>query len=294
MSVTGWTETVPAKIKVNPQSGKATLTAVYFCDATADLVEVADYALDTLPATVAAPLGLTATLIDVDCTQEGPGESGVCKWNVTAVWEVPEYRADDGETPPDSVPWSFDTTGGSTHINASRSITGHYVASGVTEVTPGGTIGDDGKGQVNGCDIVAPACRFEVVNTYTLSAFSTSALMSAYRLTGKANSSSLTVTVGPGKSFTFATGEALFAGVRANYDPKSGNVQVYCTFLGSANASSITIGEVSGVDKPGHDFLEVKSEDKKDETSGKMVRTVSEVIIHRVYEFVNLNGICGL
>jgi hypothetical protein len=289
MSVTGWTQSTPTKCKFNPQSGKATITALYFCEASG-YVEVIEYAYETLPLLAAAPLGLSATIIDIDATQEGTGQ----RWNITATWEVPEYRADDGETPPDSVPWSFDTTGGTTHINASRSITGHYVASGVTSVTPGGAIGDDGKGQVNGCDIVAPACRFEVVNTYTLSAFSPSSLMAAYRLTGKGNSSSLTVTVGVGKSFTFATGEALFAGVRANYDPRSGNVQIYCTFLGSANASSISIGDVSGIDKPGHDYLEVKSEDKKDETSGKMIKTVSEVIIHRVYEFVNLNGICGL
>ncbi len=290
MSVTGWTETTPAKGRLDAKSGKSTLTAIYFCDCGPSIAEVIDYAWDTLPHTVSAPLGLVAHLMDIDATQDGP----VDKWTVTAVWEVPEFRADDGETPPDSVPWSFDTTGGSAHINASRSITGHYVASGVTEVDPGGAIGDDGQGNVNGCDVVVPACRFEVVNTYTLEAFNPSSLMSAYRLTGKANSSALTITVGVGKSFTFSTGEALFAGVRANYDPKSGNVQIYCTFLGSANQSSITVGGVSGIDKPGHDFMEVRHVSKKDETTGKIVRTVSDVIVHRVYEFANLNGICGL
>lgn len=292
MSVTGWTESSPAKGKLDPKSGKASLTLVYFCECNDPdkLTAVLDYAYETVPTAVTAPLGLTATLVDIDAQQEGAKNI----WWVTATWEVPEWRADDGETPPDSVPWSFDTTGGSAHINASRSVVGQYVASGVTEVAAGGSICDDGQGNVNGADVVVPSCRMEVVNTYTLSAFNPGSLLAAYRKTGKVNSGSLSITVGPGKVFTFSAGEALFAGVRASYDPKSGNVQVYCNFLGSANESSISIDSITGISKNGHDFLDVRHITKKDETTGKMTRSVSEVIVHRVYEYTDLNGLCGI
>jgi len=285
-------ESSPRKVKYTPASGAQTISLVYKVKGTYDHNEIIAYAIadDNIPYRIMGAIGFVGTMTDIDCQQSGKGEF----WTVTITWEVPPFRADDGETPPDSLAFSWDTTGGSAHITQSLEVIDQVWASGVPNVDRSVTIGEDDQGNVTGADIPVPSCRLEVVEIKTLDAYSPSSAIDHYRKTGKANSSDLTIAVSATKSFTFSAGELMFLGVRTSYDPSSGNVQTVFVFLGQANKSSITVGDMTVSDKKGHDLLVTHFIEKVDNTTKVKTKKPSEVVIHRVVEFIDLTGICGL
>jgi hypothetical protein len=285
-------ESSPRKVKFTPASGAQTITAVYKVTGTDDYNEIINYAIenDNIPYLVTGAIGFAGVMTDVEAQQHGKGSF----WTVQITWEVPPFRADDGETPPDSLAFSWDTTGGSAHITQSLEVIDQEWASGIPHTDRSITIGEDDQGNVTGADIPVPSCRFEVVEIKTLDAYSPSSAIDHYRKTGKANSSDLTIAVSATKSFTFSAGEAMFLGARTSYDPSSGNVQTVFVFLGQANKTSITVGDMTVASKKGHDLLVTHFVEKVDATTKVKTKKPSEVVIHRVVEFIDLNGICGL
>ena len=284
------TNTGYCKVTVNPYSGASSQQFKYIVENEADPLAVIAYIQENMLDPIPAPFGYDARPSVEDYSLERKGTGGV--WELSLTFEVLANRPDDGETPPDSVPWSCDTTGGTKHINQSREVIAHHRATGIPDFTPTTTIGDDGS-NVSGADVMAPSFRFEVVNTYTLDAFDMTTLLSAYRRTSHVNSTDLTIVVGAGKSITFAAGEALFAGKRANYDPQSGNVSVTSSFVGSGNTTGVSVGSISGVDIKGHELADIGTDSQPD-GEGLNQKKVARVVIHRVYETSDLNGIAGL
>jgi len=276
------------ELKYSPQSGKGSVVRNYLIT---DGGDEEDTALDSLLAVV--PEFVACGFFFGYQKDVSLSYAGNNTWKASVTWEVPEFRRDDGEDAPDSIAFSVDTTGATAHINESLAVSDHQWASGVTNVDRGKTIGEDNSGNVAGCDKVVPNGRYSFTKVLTLDAYSPATAIAHQEKTGKVNSSTTSIYVTATQGFSFAAGCLLFLGMRTNYQPSSKSVEIYYEFQYSANATGLSVGSVT-VDKKGHEYLDVHFIEKLDATSNKTTKEVSDVMVHKVYETVDLNGLVGL
>lgn len=271
------------------QSGKATITRSYLITGTANDAE--QTALNALLAE--APLEVEAGLYFgyfKDCKLSYAGNNA---WKATATWEVPEFRPNDGEDAADSIAFSVDTTGATAHVNESLEVTDHEWATGVTNIDRKKTIGEQNDGSVAGCEKVVPNGRYSFTKILKMSDYSPATAIAHQDKTGKVNSSETTIYVTATQGFVFAAGCLLFLGMRTNYQPTSKTVEIYYEFQYSPNATGLTVGSVT-VDKKGHEYLDIHFIEKLDATTNKTIKDLSDVMVHRVYETTDLNGLVGV
>ena len=55
-------------------------------------------------------------------------------------------------------------------------------------------------------------------------------------------------------------------------------------FAASPNRTGITIGDISGIDKKGHEYLWVRYEDAEDASAKMIVKRPAAVCVEKVYE----------
>jgi len=215
-------------------------------------------------------------------------------WQVTINYEK-NGAEDDDQRDPMKRSRSFDTSGGTQHITQ---------ATGGTVTTVGGTtttsvterkyppdtapsmnsaIGVDGQ-SVNGVDIVVPALSW--TETYDVPA----AYVTAAYIKGVAG---LTGTVNNATFRTFAAGEVLFMGCSGSqeWDDQKGNGpwSLSYKFVASPNVTAQTIGDISGVEKKGHEYLWVRYEDSVSEN--ELVKKPKYVYVNKVYRDGNFSGL---
>jgi len=202
--------------------------------------------------------------------------------------------AEDG-TDPLKRSRSFDTTGGTQHITqaAQGSIVG-ISGNAVTTASPerrfppsapmmDGAIGVDSNG-VNGVDIVSPQLQwqeqYDVPNAYITSAY----IRGLAGITGTVNNASFR---------GFAAGEVLFLGCSGNqeWDDQKGRGPWSLTyrFAASQNVTNKTIGNISGIDKKGHEYLWVRYEDSISGTD--LVKKPKAVYVDKVYMDGDFSGL---
>ena len=176
-----------------------------------------------------------------------------------------------GTSPQPLVPiFTFDTTGGSVHAEQSFQTIGYPTTGPDAAPDSKGAINDDGD-TVEGVDITSPVYNFSethLVPVANVTPFYKSAL---FALTGRKN----------GFGFKgFAPGEVLFLGTvgsvrNANY------WELSYGFAALPNVFGISVGGISGINKRGWDYLDIRRE--KDESSGKIVNVPVAVYVHEVY-----------
>jgi hypothetical protein len=215
-------------------------------------------------------------------------------WQVTIAYEK-AGADDDDQRDPLKRSRSFDTSGGSQHITQAAG--GTVTTSGGTTVTQGserryppGTapsmnnaIGVDGS-SVNGVDIVAPALTwtetYDVPHQYVTANY----IKSIAALTG---------TVNNGAFRTFAAGEVLFMGCSGSqeWDDQRGNGPwtLSYKFVASPNVTAQTIGDITGIEKKGHEYLWVRYEDAV--SSNELVKKPKYVYVNKVYRDGNFSGL---
>lgn len=239
-----------ATITENQASGKFTLgktssrELVYDITGTTDDEEVEALILATAPATYR---GLTLDSISA----EPEGGNGL--WRGKATYVEPEAAIDG------SNEFTFDTGGGSNHITQGYGTVNAYAPAGFSAPDFQGAIGvsDD---RVEGVDVPAP--RFEFTETHYLDdAF----VMAGYKLiifalTGKVNDAEFR---------GLAAGECLFLGASGT---KKGNEKWAITyrFSGSPNVTGLTVGDITGIDKEGWDYMWIRYA-KYEDTGGNMI-----------------------
>jgi len=209
-------------------------------------------------------------------------------WQVTV--DYVKDGAEDG-TEPLKRARSFDTTGGTQHITQAAG--GAIVVNGTTTTTesteskfPPSTapsmnsaIGVDDNG-VNGVDIVVPQLQwqesYDVPNAYVTNGY----------ITGVA---ALTGTVNNGGFRGFSAGEVLFLGCSGSqeWDDQKGRGPWSLTyrFVASPNVTNQTIGDVTGINKKGHEYLWVRYETA--ESSGVLIKKPKFVYVNKVYRDAN-------
>jgi hypothetical protein len=215
-------------------------------------------------------------------------------WQVSIAYEK-QGAEDDDQRDPLKRSRSFDTSGGSQHITQAAG--GSVTTSGGTTVTQGserryppGTapsmnnaIGVDSS-SVNGVDIVAPALTwtetYDVPHQYVTANY----IKSIAALTG---------TVNNGAFRTFAAGEVLFMGCSGSqeWDDQRGNGPwtLSYKFVASPNVTAQTIGDISGIEKKGHEYLWVRYEDAV--SSNELVKKPKYVYVNKVYRDGNFAGL---
>lgn len=186
---------------------------------------------------------------------------------------------------------SFDTSGQTSHMTQAIAVppdTGERkYQPGLADPAPdmSGIIGVDGN-SVQGVDVVIPALQwtesYDVPAAYVTTAY----IKALSRVTGTVNNAAFR---------TFPAGEVLFLGASGSHewDAEKGDGPWSLTykFLASPNAGAgqtlpaLTVGNISGIEKKGHEYLWVRYED--DVSDSTLVKVPKHVYVNRVYRDAN-------
>lgn len=164
---------------------------------------------------------------------------------------------------------SFDTTGGTRHLNRSLA---------TTSITPaeatnyGGAIEVDGEGNVNGVDVTMPVMTFSETHTFAPSKVTTAYRKQLFLLTGTVNQTAFR---------GFAIGEVLFLGASGQ---KNGEFwDITFKFAVSPNRTNIKVSDtVTVAKKRGWDYLWVRFGEKA--VQGALLKVPIAAYVERVYE----------
>lgn len=170
--------------------------------------------------------------------------------------------------------WSFSTTGGTAHITQSLLTVGKYPAPGAAVEDFGQAIGVTDGGDVEGCDVVIPAFRWQ--ETWDLAAASCTFAyaLTVYALSGSVNQDGFR---------GFQPGEVLFhgaSGAPSSKDPAL--VEITYQFESEINQLNLTVGDIAVDAKQGHDYLWVLYE-KQDGVERGTVQP-RQANVERVYK----------
>jgi hypothetical protein len=226
------------------------------------------YATAASPSTYFAAFG-TLYREDVKLDPDGWGQ-----WIAT----VP-YGARTRET--GSLTFSFDTTGATVHITAAK----QHIASYPIGDDPNphkGTIGVTQDGKVEGTEIIIPSLKLSYTIRQPMGVITEAyaKLQAAY--TGRTNQSTFR---------GFAGGELLYLGATGS-DGTATEAECSYHFLGSSNATGLTVGEISGIVKGGHHYLWIEFKSDKD-TDGRASVPPRRVHVERVYDPVDFPTVLG-
>jgi len=196
-----------------------------------------------------------------------------------------EPKKYDDQKPPDTGDYriSFDTTGGQVRITSSLETIAMYNSSGSATPDNKQTIGDTKSGDVEGVDIVVPAMRWTVSYTQPLATVSEAYIRTIEMLTGTTNDATF---------WGRPAGEVLFMGATGSMGIKADPTIDY-SFVRMPNLTSQTIGDITGIDKKGHEYLWVWFESTEVDTgSEKRIASVpKKVYVERVYQSEDLSAL---
>ena len=162
----------------------------------------------------------------------------------------------------------FDTTGGTLRVTHSKAQRAKY-GDGAPDTR---AIGAQPDGRVEGCEVVIPALKLTWTFRHPLGAMPMSRIVTLARYTGQTNSDSW---------MGFEPNELLFLGSTGSLGAET-ETEVRYNVVASQNATGLTIGDIAGIAKKGHDFLDVVWQDEV--VGGKNTKTAKYVYTHRIYD----------
>lgn len=191
-------------------------------------------------------------------------------WQVTVNYE--KKGAEPQQTDPLKRSRSFDTTGGTQHITQADGEQRY----GDNAPDQKKAIGVDDSG-VNGVDIVVPQLQwtetYDVPNAYVTNAY----IKGVAEATGKTNNATFR---------SFAAGEVLFVGCTGSqeWDDQKGRGpwSLSFKFIASPNVTNETVGDITGIDKKGHEYLWVRYETAA--SNNVAIKKPRHVYVNRVYK----------
>ncbi len=197
-------------------------------------------------------------------------------WDATATYGRPE--SEDPEAP--TV--TFETGGGTQHIQQSIQTVGTYPLSSRTAQNYHGAIGVT-KDSVEGVDIVVPNFQWSEEYTFAAAAVTAGYIETLENTTGKTNADAFR---------NRAIGEVLFMGASGNKSDAS-TWKISFKFAASKNVSGVSIGGISGVAKGGWEYLWASYEDFKDELAvpPKLVKWPIAVYVEQVYHSASFSAL---
>lgn len=171
----------------------------------------------------------------------------------------------------------FDTTGGKHKITNSLETVLKKAKSGETAPDFKSAINVSEK-NVEGVDIIIPSLKFSLTAVMPFELITVEYGKDCARMTGRTNASGF---------FGFDAGELLFLGASGNSRRQSEEqpgVEMKYSFEASENASGLSIGDIDGIDKNGHDYLWVLHAPEVDNTAKFVPKRPKACYVERVYE----------
>jgi hypothetical protein len=241
-----------------------TYTAAYSAAGSNDAAYVRAYAIAATPAVVNL---IDGTVYRQDVAVDPVGYE---LWRVTVPYAKNEVASG-------SYRITFDTTGGTIHITASKETINRYPAGTAPDCKQ--LIGVNAD-QVEGADIVIPALKMSVHFTHPAAIITLSRIKYLASITGMVNGSEF---------LTFDAGEVLFLGASGS-EGTSAETEVTYQFAMSSNASGLTIGDIANIVKAGHNIAWIKYKDAVDAPEGTSlpVKQPEFVYVERVYDVIDL------
>ncbi len=193
---------------------------------------------------------------------------GACIWEVTV-----QYGEKDRPESGDPSTFSFDTGGGTQHVTQSLQTVNRYAPTGKTAPDFHGAIGVT-HDNVEGVDITVPVYHFSETHYLADSQVTLAYRGTLFGLTGKVNNAAFK---------GLAAGECLFLGASGS---KRGadDWEITFRFAASPNRTGITVGEITGIDKAGWEYLWVRYTDAEDATAKAIVKKPVAAYVEKVYE----------
>jgi hypothetical protein len=218
-------------------------------------------------------------------TENGPG---LFDGEVTYGIRSNTFDQRSGETPP--TVRSFDTIGGSLHIKQSiETLNVYYSPALPSNLTLDykGAIGfklDGTKATIEGCNIVSPIHQFSETHYFAAESVDFEYIRNIRDLTGHVNRDTFR---------DFAPYEVLFmgaSGILRNEDQWEINYKFASQYNNTIEAGTdLTIGDITGIEKNGWDYLWVDYVLKKDVIANALIEVPRAVFIEKVYFWGNFD-----
>lgn len=215
---------------------------------------------------------------DVDYDNVGPSV-----WHFTASYDSRIPNPVGG-----SFTMSIDTTGDS-YLQTYAFAQTAYPATGATATDFGNAI-DVQDGQPQGVQRVIPALKIDFrarIATEYLGGHIIEYAKKLAEYTGHTNSAEMFVETG---TTGFAQGELLFIG--ATGELISENPFMTFSFLASKNVTGLTIGDITGIAKKGHEYVWFNHYPERDATTKRLGSSIRAAYVGRVYGEKDLNDLC--
>ena len=196
-----------------------------------------------------------------------PSGNGI--WDVTARYSSRE---------PEESEFTFDTSGGTTHITQSLQTVGKYAPAGETAPDFKGAIGVS-TDSVEGTDVTVPVYSFSETHRIPGALVTGAYKLTLFMLTGRTNQA-----VFKG----FAAGEVLFLGASGAKRGKDA-WEITFRFAASPNVSGLKVGDIEGINKKGWEYLWVRYADDEDEHV--LVKRPIAVYVEQVYQAGDFAGL---
>jgi hypothetical protein len=174
--------------------------------------------------------------------------------------------------------FAFDTTGGRQKITQSLETIQKYAPSGKTAADHKGAIGVTDHG-VEGCEVVVPKFSWSETWQLPIADYGWAYSQALKSVTGMVNS---------GGFRGFPAGQVLFRGGKGSASSKDPTlIEITYSFDQSDDVSAQAIGDISGIDKAGWQYLWVHYTEEHDTTADALARRPDSVYVERVYDAAN-------
>ena len=171
-------------------------------------------------------------------------------------------------------------SGGTQHITQSLQTVGSYAPPGKQAPDFKGAIGVT-HDSVEGVDITIPVYNFSETHYIATAAVTGAYKAALFNLTGKVND---------GAFRGFAIGEVLFLGASGSKRGED-DWEITFRFAASPNVTGLTIGDITGIDKKGWEYMWVRYADAEDAAAKAIVKKPVAVYVEKVYETGDFAGL---
>lgn len=201
---------------------------------------------------------------------------GAGVWAFTASYVHPDKAEQQSDLDVGDYEISFDTAGGTVTRTVSLGTTS-YAKSGETAPDFKGSIGvvrDKSESKVEGVEVGIPALKFSIRKRQPRATITLEYVRTLKSMTFTKNASAF---------LGFPAGELLFIGAQGRQGTDS-DPEVTYNFIASDNVDSLTVGDITGIVKAGHDYLWVYFEDIEDSSANMTVKQPKAAYVEKVYE----------
>lgn len=190
------------------------------------------------------------------------------------VWEAnvryEKYKKNTGDSS-----YQFDTGGGTQHITQSLATVGRYAPPGKTAPDYKGAIGVADGTNVEGVDVTMPVYNFAETHYIPAANVTGSYKANIFWLTGRVNQA-------PFRGF--AAGEVLFLGASGSQRGVE-DWEITFRFAASPNATNLSVGNITGINKKGWEYLWVRYAEVEDSYAKMLVKEPIAAYVEQVYPY---------